>query len=516
MKYPIGIQNFESLRKDHYLYIDKTALIHQMVENGRYYFLSRPRRFGKSLLVSTLEAYFLGKKELFEGLALEGLEQKWEKRPVLHLDLNIERYESLDNLTDILNVNLKLWEQIYGSDASETSVSLRFAGIIRRAYEKTGLQVVFLVDEYDAPLLDSASDPEMQNNLRDMLRSFYSVVKMSDAMLKFVFITGISKFSQMSIFSELNSLQNISMKDRFSAICGITASELASQLRPDVEALAEANGETYEQACNHLKKMYDGYHFSPNCEDIYNPFSLLNALNDKEYGSYWFSSGTPTFLISLLKRCNFNFESLEGMTASAEQFDAPTEKITNPIPVLYQSGYLTIKEYIREARLYTLAYPNEEVKLGFINSLIPEYVNDMYLTRSPFIYNFTSDLRKNDLDSCMKRITAFFASIPYCLNNKEEKHYHTIFYLLFSMAGLYIESEVRSAVGRADAVLKTATHIYVFELKLDGSADEALKQIDSKGYLVPYTCDGRKLVKVGINFDSATRTVSEWKTAGDL
>jgi len=510
-RYPIGIQTFSEVIRRDCIYIDKTAMIYDLVTSDKIYFLSRPRRFGKSLLVTTLEAYFSGKKELFDGLAIAGLEKEWIEYPVLHFDFSGTKYLGTEDLTEQFNIQLGRLEKIYGTDADETSPAGRFQGLVRRAYEKTGRQVVFLVDEYDAPLLDSNDNPELQAKLRDMLRSFYSVVKMSDAMLKFVFITGISKFSQMSIFSELNSLQNISMKDRFSAICGITASELASQLKPDVEALAEANGETYEQACNHLKKMYDGYHFSPNCEDIYNPFSLLNALNDKEYGSYWFSSGTPTFLISLLKRCNFNFESLEGMTASAEQFDAPTEKITNPIPVLYQSGYLTIKEYIREARLYTLAYPNEEVKLGFINSLIPEYVNDMYLTRSPFIYNFTSDLRKNDLDSCMKRITAFFASIPYGLNNKEEKHYHTIFYLLFSMAGLYIESEVRSAVGRADAVLKTATHIYVFELKLDGSADEALKQIDSKGYLVPYTCDGRKLVKVGINFDSATRTVSEWK-----
>lgn len=510
-RYPIGVHAFEEIRAGNFVYVDKTALIYDLVTSNNRYFLGRPRRFGKSLLVTTLESYFSGRKDLFEGLAIAALERAWEQYPVMHFDFSGTKYLSVENLKEQLDIQLGRLEKIYGAGTEETSPAGRLQGLVHRAYEKTGRQVVFLVDEYDAPLFDSASDPYLQNELRNMLRSFYSVVKMSDAMLKFVFITGISKFSQSNILSGLNTLQYISMNDRYSAICGITASELASQLKPDVEALAEANGETYEQACNHLKKMYDGYHFSPNCEDIYNPFSLLNALNDKEYGSYWFSSGTPTFLISLLKRCNFNFESLEGMTASAEQFDAPTEKITNPIPVLYQSGYLTIKEYIREARLYTLAYPNEEVKLGFINSLIPEYVNDMYLTRSPFIYNFTSDLRKNDLDSCMKRITAFFASIPYDLNNKEEKHYHTIFYLLFSMAGLYIESEVRSAVGRADAVLKTATHIYVFELKLDGSADEALKQIDSKGYLVPYTCDGRKLVKVGINFDSATRTVSEWK-----
>ena len=306
------------------------------------------------------------------------------------------------------------------------------------------------------------------------------------------------------------------MEDRFSAICGITATELATCLKEDVQTLAEYKGQTYEQACDKLRRLYDGYHFSPNCEDIYNPFSLLNALNNKNYNRYWFSSGTPTYLIDLLKKYDFDLESLDGMTALAEQFDAPTEAITNPIPVLYQSGYITIKDYDPEYTEYTLAYPNDEVRLGFIASLIPYYVQDPNLERNALITGVVKDLRRNDLESCMQRITTFFASIPYDLNNKTEKHFHTLFYLLFSMTGLYVESEVKSAVGRADIVIKTETHIYVFELKLDGSADEALKQIDSKGYLVPYTCAGRKLVKVGVNFDSATRTVSEWKAAGDL
>ena len=380
-------------------------------------------------------------------------------------------------------------EEKYGKNAEEVTPAERFGGIIRRAYRQTGRQVVFLVDEYDAPLLDSNGSPELQEKLRNMLRSFYSVVKMSDAMLRFVFITGISKFSQMSIF----------MKDRFSAICGITQGEVEGQLRPDVEALAQKNGETYAEALAHLKKMYDGYHFSPGCEGIYNPFSLLNAFNDSRYGKYWFSSGTPTFLIELLRKCNYDIESLDGTAMRAEGFDAPTERITNPVPVLYQSGYLTIKGYNPAGDLYTLAYPNDEVRLGFINSLIPSYLTDPYHRQDTFIYDFTVDLRRGDLDSCMRRITAFFASIPYDLDNKTEKHYHTVFYLLFSMMGLYV------------IVLKTATHIYVFELKVDGSVEEALRQIDSKGYLVPYTADGRKLVKVGVNFDSATRTVSGWK-----
>ena len=510
-RYPIGIQTFSEVRNRGCVYVDKTGLIYDLVTSDKIYFLSRPRRFGKSLLVTTLESYFSGKKDLFEGLAISEMEKDWTEYPVLHFDFSGTKYFSTEDLDEQLNLQLTRMELQYGHDKSEQTHAGRFQGIIRRAYEMTGKQVVFLVDEYDAPLLDSNSDPELQSKLRNMLRSFYSVVKMSDAMLRFVFITGISKFSQMSIFSELNSLQNISMKDRFSAICGITATELEEQLRPDVEALAEKNKETYEEAMEHLRRMYDGYHFSPECEDIYNPFSLLNAFNDLRYGKYWFSSGTPTFLIEVLQKCNFDIESLEGITASSEQFDVPAERITNPVPVLYQSGYLTIKDYNPMADLYTLAYPNDEVRLGFINCLIPEYVNDLYLKRNSFIYGFTEDLRRNDLESCMEKITAFFASIPYDLENKTEKHYHTIFYLLFSMMGMYIGSEVRSAVGRADIVLKTGTHIYVFELKIDGTADDALKQIDSKGYLVPYSADGRKVVKVGVSFDSGTRTVGEWK-----
>ncbi len=515
-KYPIGVQTFERIVEESYVYIDKTALIYDLVTSGKVYFLGRPRRFGKSLLVTTLEAYFSGKRELFNGLAIAGLEKEWIEYPVLHFDFSGTKYLSPEDLEGQFRIQFGRWEEKYGSNPAERTPAERFQGIIRRAYEKTGRQVVFLVDEYDAPLLDSASNPERQNNLRNMLRSFYSVVKMSDAMLKFVFVTGISKFSQVSIFSELNSLQNISMEDRFSAICGITATELASQLKTDVQVLAEYNGQTYEQAFEKLKRLYDGYHFSPNCEDIYNPFSLLNALNNKNYNRYWFSSGTPTYLIDLLRKYDFSIESLDGINASAEQFDAPTESVTNPLPVLYQSGYLTIKDYDPEYMEYTLAYPNEEVRLGFISSLIPYYVVDPNLARNSLITGVVKDLRRNDLESCMQRITTFFASIPYDLNNKTEKHFHTLFYLLFSMTGLYVESEVKSAVGRADIVIKTETHIYVFELKLDGSAEDALKQIDSKGYLVPYTCDGRKLVKVGVNFDSSTRTVSEWKTAGDL
>ena len=346
-RYPIGIQNFEQLRTRNCVYVDKTELVYKLVNTDQIYFFSRPRRFGKSLLVSTLEAYFQGKKELFEGLAMERLEQEWEVCPVLHVDFSLTKYTELRDLTGQLNLFLSRWEEIYGKKEEEEGAAERLQGIILRAYAKTGKPVVVLIDEYDAPLLDSNSDALLQQQLRNEMRKFFSPLKGLGQYLRFLFITGISKFSQLSIFSELNNLQNISMRDDFSALCGITEQELLTQLKPDIRQMAEANGETYEEACAHLKRQYDGYHFSKACADIYNPFSLFNAFNSKEYKNYWFSTGTPTFLIDILCHADFDVRALEGVEATDEQFDAPTEQITSPIPVLYQSGYLTIKGYDR-------------------------------------------------------------------------------------------------------------------------------------------------------------------------
>ncbi|MBP3472524.1 MAG: AAA family ATPase, partial [Paraprevotella sp.] len=357
-RYPIGIQNFEKLRQRNCVYIDKTHLIYQLAHGDSVYFLSRPRRFGKSLLVSTLEAYFQGKRDLFKGLAIERLEKDWTEYPVLHIDFSASKYMDVKHLQVMLNVQISQWESLYGTDAQEDSFSSRFEGVIRRAYEQTGKQVVVLVDEYDSPLLDSNSNPELQRELRDIVRDFFSPLKKSDQYLRFLFLTGISKFSQLSIFSELNNLKNISMRDEFSALCGITETEMLTELKPDIARMAEANSETYEEACAHLKKQYDGYHFSAKCEDIYNPFSLFNALDSREYKNFWFSTGTPTFLIDLLRQTDFNVRNLEEIEALEEQFDAPTEAIGDPIPVLYQSGYLTIKGYNPMFKTYTLSYPN--------------------------------------------------------------------------------------------------------------------------------------------------------------
>ena len=509
-RYPIGIQNFEQLRKLNCVYVDKTELIYRLANTDSVYFLSRPRRFGKSLLVSTLEAYFQGKKELFQGLAMEQLEKEWNVYPVLHIDFSLTKYTTLFDLQEQLNLFLHRWEQIYGREEMETTSAARLQGIIRRAESQTGKQVVVLVDEYDAPLLDSNSNIPLQQELRNEMRKFFSPLKGLGQYLRFLFITGISKFSQMSIFSELNNLQNISMRDDFSAVCGITEKELLQKLQVDIEQMRHANNETYEEACAHLKRQYDGYHFSKHCADIYNPFSLFNAFNAQEYKNFWFSTGTPTFLIDLLREVDFDVRLLEGVEATDEQFDAPTERITSPIPVLYQSGYLTIKGYDPDFQVYRLAYPNGEVRKGFIESLLPAYIELPAQNSTFYIVSFLRDLRKGDIESCLERTRSFFASIPNDLENKTEKHYQTIFYLLFRLMGMYVDSEVKSAIGRADVVIKMKDTIYVLEFKYDGTAQEALAQIDSKQYAIPYRKEGKQIVKVGINFDSATRTIGDW------
>ena len=509
--YPIGIQNFGELRNTNCVYIDKTELIYRLTHTNKVYFLSRPRRFGKSLLVSTLEAYFLGKKELFKGLAMESLENEWNTYPVLHVDFSGSKYDSADNLKAAVNKQLLLWEKVYGHEEGDTTFSLRFESVIRRAYEQTGQQVVVLIDEYDSPMLDSNNDDATQKEIRNIMRDFFSPLKKSDPYLRFVFLTGISKFSQMSIFSELNNLQNISMRDDYSAICGITEQELRTQLQIDIEQMAQANNETYEEACMHLKQQYDGYHFSENSEDIYNPFSLFNAFAQKRYANFWFSTGTPTFLIDILQECDFDIRGLDGTTATAEQFDAPSNRITDPLPVLYQSGYLTIKEYDPDFQIYTLAYPNKEVRKGFIESLMPAYVHLPARENTFYVVSFIKDLRLGKLNECLERLKSFFASIPNKLNNKKEKHYQTIFYLFFRLMGQYIDVEVDTSVERADAVVKLPDTIYVFEFKVDGTPEEALAQINSKGYAIAYEAGTRNIIKVGVNFDSATRTIGEWK-----
>ncbi len=509
--YPVGIQDFEDLRNNNFVYVDKTKLIHQMVSEGKVYFLSRPRRFGKSLLVSTLKAYFLGKKELFQDLYMGKVEKNWDTYPVFHIDFSIKKYLTIEDLRIVINQHIIQWEKIYGrEDNDDNNTTIRFRNLIRRAYEQTGKQVVVLIDEYDAPLLDTNIDADLQKILKSELRDFFSPLKEAGKYLRFLFLTGITKFSQVNIFSELNNLNNISMLDKYAGICGITEEELLTQLEDGIKKLADKHNETYQEAVTHLKKNYDGYHFSINSPDIYNPFSLVSVLQNGEYGNYWFSSGTPTFLVELMEKMDVDMRQFEKMEAMAESFDRATDNINDLLPVLYQSGYLTIKDYDKDLQLFSLGYPNEEVKYGFIRSLIPSITHEPARISNFFVVSFIRDLREGDIEQCLTRMQSFFASIPYDLENKTEKHYHTIFYIVFTLMGQFIDSEVKTSIGRADAVVKMPDAIYVFEFKTDSTPEEAIEQINSKNYTIAYKTDNRKIIKIGVNFDTETRTLGEW------
>ena len=510
-KLPIGIQTFEDIRKDGYLYVDKTAFVYQIAHTGKPYFLSRPRRFGKSLLISTFEAYFQGRKDLFEGLAIDELEEEWTEYPVLHLDLNAEKYDSISRLDSMLVRHLNLWEDVWGREEREKTLSDRFAGIIRRAYEQTGRQVVVLIDEYDKPLLQAVLDEKLLDEYRSILKAFYGVLKSADRYLRFVFLTGVTKFAQVSVFSDLNQLQDISSWPDYSSLCGITKEELVRTFTPEIERLGAANGMDFQATLDKMTRQYDGYHFYPHCEGVFNPFSVLNACKAKILDNFWFQTGTPTYLVDLLKRSDYDLRLLiEGVEVMASAFFEYRMEVNNPLPMIYQSGYLTIQDYDKDVLLYTLGFPNDEVRYGFLNFLVPYYTCVTDDETGFHIAKFMRELRSGDVDAFMERLKVFFAGIPYELSADTERHYQAIFYIVFTLMGQFVETEVRSARGRADAVVKTRDHIYVFEFKLDGSAEEAIKQIDEKGYLIPYTLDGRKLVKIGVNFSKEKRNIDKY------
>ena len=507
--YPVGIQNFESLRNDGYFYVDKTELMYRLVKTGRYYFLSRPRRFGKSLLVSTLEAYFQGKKELFEGLAVHGLEKEWTEYPILHLDLNTQKYETPESLENVLDESLASWEELYGRNENEIGQARRFAGVIRRAKEKTGRRVVILVDEYDKPMLQAIGDDVLQDRYRSTLKAFYGALKSEDGSIRFALLTGVTKFGKVSVFSDLNNLEDISRNPDYADICGISEEELLSNFDEDIRTLASANGQTFEQACVQLKEDYDGYHFCPDSVGIYNPFSLLNTFKSRRYGSYWFETGTPTYLVELLKKSNYDLEEMSRVETNADILDSIFTD-DNPIPVIYQSGYLTIKDYDREFGMYTLGFPNREVEDGFMNFLLP-YYSGVDKTRSPFeIKQFVRDVRSGDIDGFMERLQSFLADCPYEMARDIELHYQNVLFIVFRLAGLYTQVEYRTSKGRIDLVLKTGDYIYVMEFKLDGSAEEALNQIEDRQYALPFASDPRRLFKIGVNFSSRTRNIERW------
>lgn len=510
-KLPIGIQTFEDIRNDGYLYVDKTALMWTIANIGKPFFLSRPRRFGKSLLISTFEAYFKGRRELFTGLAVEELEKKWEEHPVLHLDLNARKYTTPADLDAILNQHLERWEAVYGEEKRDRASEERFAYVIRRASEQTGKGVVVLVDEYDKPLLQAIQNEPLLESYRSTLKAFYGVLKSADRYLRFAFLTGVTKFSQVSVFSDLNQLNDISMNYDFSTLCGITHEELLSNFEPELMALSRANGMNVEEVVDAMTRQYDGYHFHPNGEGVFNPFSVLNAFFSKEFGNYWFQTGTPTFLVELLKESDYDLRLLmDGIETAASAFTEYRADRKNPIPLIYQSGYLTIKEYDREFGLYRLGFPNDEVRYGFLNFLVPFYTAVTDEERSFYVGKFVQELRSGDVDAFMHRFEAFFADFPYELNDRTERHYQVVIYLIFKLMGQFTQAEVHSSRGRADAVVKTPKFVYVFEFKLKGTAGQALQQIEEKGYTLPYAAEGRQVIKVGVEFSAEKRNVERW------
>ena len=515
MLYPIGIQSFEKIRQGGYVYVDKTDLIYKIAKTGQYYFLSRPRRFGKSLLLSTMEAYFRGRKELFDGLAIASLEKDWTEYPVLHFDLGGASYTDMDSLNDKLGRQLNDLESEYGVVRKYKTLPVRFETIIEAAYRKTGRQVVILVDEYDKPVIDNLGRPELQDKMRETLRGFYGVMKSKDAFIRFGFLTGVTKIGKMSVFSDLNNPKDISMDSRYTDICGVSETDLTDCFAESVRELAEANGLSEEECRQKLALMYDGYHFCHGSEDIYNPFSLIKCLDAREFGSYWFETGTPTFLLERLRKNPMDETKLDKMTEIAQSdFDISPELTEDTLPMLYQTGYLTIKGYNKEDHSYTLGYPNREVREGFLRGLLANYKSSEGMSAS-FVLKFNKALKDNDVNGSLELLQTFMAGIPYDLENKTEKHYQTIIYLVFSLLGYYTQTEVKSAVGRADAVCRTKDGTYVFEFKVDGSAEEALKQIDEKGYMIPYKKEGR-CVKVGVNISSVTRTLDSWKVAEEV
>ena len=531
-KLPIGIQSFEKLRRNRYVYIDKTAFLWQLVQGSNPYFLSRPRRFGKSLFLSALAAYFRGQQELFSGLYIEQAEEEqaaqenrtaWLEYPVLYFDFNIGQYLENDALNERLDSLLKEQESLYGilvAKEEKPFFASRFERLVKSACQQTGKQVVILVDEYDKPLLQTMGVNEALNeHYRNTLKAFYSVIKTCDQYIRFAFLTGVTKFSKISIFSDLNNLKDISLHESYAGICGISQRELDANFHPEIQALAQKHGFDYSHALAALKQWYDGYLFHPAGEGMYNPYSLLNALDDKEIKSYWFSTGTPTFLVNFLKEANYYIPDLDGnVELDEEGLQTYRAVAQDAVPILFQAGYLSIKKYIREARMYQLGFPNDEVRYGFLKNLLPAYTAIPFADTGKSVWYFVQDIRKGDVESFMARIQAIIASIPYDDFPKEklklrEQNYQTAVYLIFALMGQFVQTEVHCATGRSDCIVASADTVYIFEFKLsgNGSAEDALNQIREKDYAAPYKAGRKKIVLIGSSFDEEKRTIKDWK-----
>ncbi len=513
-KLPIGVQSFEALRKENFLYVDKTEFVYRLASEGRQYFLSRPRRFGKSLLLSTMEAYFLGKKELFTGLKISELEKDWIKYPVFYFDFNGRKYDSSLALKEVLNSHLENWEAIYGNEKKDRPLEERFNYLLEAAYKKTGLGVVVLVDEYDKSLLES--EGEALEKSRKLFKGFFGNLKSCDKYLKFVFITGVTKFSKVSIFSDLNQLRDISMTEDYATICGITQSEMEKTFEPEIQKMANKFSISYNECLTELKRMYDGYRFNQNSEGLYNPFSLINSLADSNLGNYWFATGTPTFLLKKLKENDFDPKKFSTDKISEFQDDLQDYRSDNPdpIPLFYQSGYLTIKGYNFKLNSYYLGYPNDEVRYSFLKCLVPLFTGSKMATNSLCIDEFYEDIQNGDVDSILAHFKSLFARLPYSTKPSDtviEQNFQNIIYIVFILLGQFVNAEQHYSFGRADCVLQTANYVYIFEFKRDKSADEALKQIEDKKYAEPFASYKRKILKIGVNFNSKEKNIDEWK-----
>ena len=518
-RYPIGIQTFSEIIREGYTYVDKTDLVWKLTNYAKYIFLSRPRRFGKSLLTSTLESYFKGDKELFEGLKIMNLEKEWKQYPVIRLDLSVAKGQgSPEALRAKLMLMLEEYAELYGRKDNEVTPGGLFEGIIRRASEKCKTQVAVIIDEYDAPLLEVLHSDDLAER-RNVMQEFYVPLKASERYVKFCFITGITKFSQLSIFSTINNLTNVTMDRKFSTICGITEEELTDCMENGVKQLADTYRVSVDEMRQKLKQRYDGYRFAEDSPEVYNPYSLLKAFQQEKLANYWFESGTPTFLIRQMQHFRTDIMSLDRMEVPASAFDQPTENMSDALPLLYQSGYLTIKGYDSETEAYTLSIPNQEVRIGYVQGLLPTYTGlkgaDVQMG---FAAKFWIALKKADVDLAMREMQAYLASVPYIEGFKKklaeaataEGFYEYTLYLIFSMLNVYVRTQVKCAGGRVDMVVWTPDTIYVFEFKTDGTARQALEQIDEKGYAIPYQTDGREVVKVGVKFDAEKRVPVEW------
>ena len=521
-KLPIGVQSFESLRKDGFLYVDKTKYIYDLVHTSKQYFLSRPRRFGKSLFLSMLKAYWEGKKDLFEGLEIVKLEadnpEAWQSYPVFYFDFNKDNFQRETALEEVLDAHLQTWEKKHRVDDVSGSLARRFQNLLKVAAERSGKRCVVLVDEYDKSLLEVLHDEKQEKHNKAVFKGFFSTLKSYDEYLQFVFITGVTKFSKISIFSDLNQLNDISMNEDFAGICGITEAEMKRCFMPEIEALAAKRKMSLEECLRTLKEKYDGYHFHYESEGVYNPFSLLKAFYEKNFGSYWFETGTPTFLVKKINNSSFDVQKFTNSSLYSNEKALSDYRVDNPdlVPLLYQTGYLTIVGYDARKQRFTMGFPNDEVKYGFLESLLPVYTPEVAANSGKDIYTLDDCIETGNADGVRDIFTALFASIPYTnANNPFEHYFQTVIYLVFTLLGKLTKCEVHSSQGRADCIVETEDYVYIFEFKLDKSAEEALEQIEAKGYALPYASDTRKVLKIGVSFDSAIRNIADWKARMD-